>query len=336
MKVIVKSFMTHKRGECDTDIQDSVHYNVNLGRFALSDGVSGSFLPQLLAKQLTRDYVNSTSIVEFPDTTTLQMKFQQARNRYMASLTEEERTLQEMVEDEFKGGAATFIGVNIKNNLVSWQVIGDSCLFILPDEEPIQCVCSMPVATDASGRLIIKFNNKPAQIHSDGTILGEWIKGSKILNSGWILLMSDAMSAWFIKQYNEGIPVQEQLFDLVDHIAFENFVEREYQVGNLKSDDESVILVKFEEEEEEITLNEESVNNMPDATDDTCAEEEYKEEPNKDIIVTNSDIPKVPPSGEGNSCQKQGSHIKPIRCVFFKNIFHSFISYYSKKNGFSK
>ena len=62
----ILSFCTHKRGETDNDIQDYIGTNGEKQRFALSDGVTNSVLPQLWAQLLVEDYLIVENTDDFP------------------------------------------------------------------------------------------------------------------------------------------------------------------------------------------------------------------------------------------------------------------------------
>ena len=242
--VQVKSFITHKRGETDNDIQDSIAFDMERGRYALSDGVTNSFLPKYMSNLLTRAYVEAEYESEFPPSALPNM-FKVERDRYMDNLNEDARVLQEMAEEEFHVGAATFVGLTMNGDDFSWQVLGDSCLFILPEDGRMRCFCSMPVIVSPEWQLDVKFDNHPRQIRSDGVVVGEWVKGKRTITSGWVLLASDAISNWIVQQWNEGRDIITELWTLNDNVEFEAFVEQEYRANRLKSDDESVILIRI-------------------------------------------------------------------------------------------
>lgn len=254
----VKSFITHKRGETDGDIQDSIAYDVDRGRYALSDGVTNSFLPKCLSDLLTQSYLEVENHSDFPPRS-LPQQFQTQRDNYLEQLDAEQRMLQEMVEEEFKVGAATFVGLTVDGDEFSWQVLGDSCLFLLPEDGHLRCFCSMPVRVNPDWSLDVQFGNHPRQIHSDGAVVGEWIKGKRTITSGWVILASDAMSNWIVQQWNERRDFIPELWALHGQDDFEAFVEQEYQAGRLKSDDESVILIRIAEISDNSQTDEESV-----------------------------------------------------------------------------
>ena len=242
MAVIFKQFTTHKRGENDEDIQDSINVNIDNGRFALSDGVSRSFLPRLLADILTEAYVNASVADDFPQKDIV-CQFSNRKEAYLSALDDFSRTLQDIAEETLKVSAATFVGLEIGPQLVSWKVIGDSCLFIIPDNGNLRCVCSDETTIDGEGTLKIHFGNNPAQIHSDGSICGQIISGSSEIKNGWYIIMSDAMSAWFVDRLNNKEDVIDKLFALGNNEDFEKLVQEEFDANRLKNDDCSVIII---------------------------------------------------------------------------------------------
>jgi hypothetical protein len=250
MDVTTKYFTTHKRGENDEDIQDSVQVNDENGRYAVSDGVSKSFLPRLLADVLTENFVETEG--DGLDGITIAQKFEKKKQEYLSPLDEETKTWLEIVEETLTYAAATFVGLNIqvRSQMVTWTVLGDSCLFVIPEKGMAQCICSNQVTISDDGALQVSFGNTPAQIRSDGKIFGKPIRGgAELINSGWYVLMTDAISEWFINRLNEKNNVASILFGLNGNEAFEDFIEKEYQGGKMRSDDCSVVLIRIEENE---------------------------------------------------------------------------------------
>lgn len=238
----VSSFSTHKRGEEHSDIQDRLAIDIDKGRFALSDGVSQSALPHIWAQILVSEYLSIENTKDFP-LMDFSMKYQNARDVFAATLPERDFFNLEMVEEEFGMSSATFAGLEISDGLLTWQVIGDTCLFILPDNGKLSCICSLPVEYNNDGKIDIKFNSHPSQLCSDGTKVGEWLCGELFVNSGWAFLMSDEMSSWFVNQYNLNANPIERLLCINNEEQFEDFVENEYRNKRLDSDDESIIIV---------------------------------------------------------------------------------------------
>lgn len=263
MAVIFKQFTTHKRGESDEDIQDSINVNIDNGRFALSDGVSKSFLPRLLADILTEGYVNASVVDDFPPKD-LVCQFSNRKEAYLSTLDDFFKMLQDIAEETLRISAATFVGLEIGQQLVSWKVIGDSCLFIIPDIGNLRCICSDEMNVDAEGKLNILFGNNPAQIHSDGSMYGQIINGSSEIENGWYIIMSDAMSAWFVDRLNNKEDVIDRLFALGNNEDFEKLVQEEFDANRLKNDDCSVIIIHINDNEEIKPVNDEPPANYFD------------------------------------------------------------------------
>jgi len=259
-----KHFITHKRGETDEDIQDSIAFDLSRGRYAISDGVTQSFLPQLWSALLVNHYISSREEKLYVSDLLLN-EFEKAKKKYLQNLDEDVRFIQDLVEQEFKHAAATFAGVQVKNHDVFWQVIGDSCIFIIPTVGPIKCICSNTSSIDSEGHIKMSFDNHPDYIISDGTVKGVFLEGVDSLDSGgWIVLMTDAISDWFIKEYNQGNNPLVRLLELENNTDFEKLIDKECNLGRMKSDDVSVILFNVAGDDFDKNHNEPIVNNEID------------------------------------------------------------------------
>lgn len=72
-----------------------------------------------------------------------------------------------------------------------------------------------------------------------------WQNGSIELKNGYVVMMSDAMSKWFLSELNKGESPLEKLLALDSEDSFEMLVEQEFRLNKLDSDDESVILIEI-------------------------------------------------------------------------------------------
>ena len=241
--VISKTFTTHKRGESDKDIQDSVSINELKGRYALSDGISRSFLPRLLADIITDNFTANRTL----SSVTISQMFNLKKEEYLSTLDEDSVALQEIAEETLKNASATFVGLEIHNQKVTWKVLGDSCLLIIPKDGTPKCICSNKVTISEDSKIHVIFGNNTAHIRSDGKIYESLIEGeADMIESGWYVLMSDAISEWFINMLNEGCNMAPILFKLEGNDQFEEFVESEYKSKRMRSDDCSVILIRID------------------------------------------------------------------------------------------
>ena len=244
--MFVKCFSTSKRGEGKHAIEDSISVDLQRGRFAVSDGVSRSFLPKIWSNILTQAWVSVDLIEDFPSNEIF-VQFRQERDRIFKLLDEDTRMDYEDLEERYQTASATFCGVEVHHGKLKWVIIGDSCLFLLPEGEHPLCISSHPMPTDNDGYISSFFDNTPYQVLANGEIHGEWTRGERTFEKGVFLLMSDAMSEWFINVHNNGNNPLDQLLALTDDDAFEQWVDEQYNLGLLKSDDESVIIVQLDE-----------------------------------------------------------------------------------------
>lgn len=263
--MFVKFFSTSKRGEGRHAIEDSISVDLQSGRFAVSDGVSRSFLPKVWSNILTQAWVSADNVEDFPSNEVFE-QFCQERNRIFALLDEDTRMDYDDLERKYQTASATFCGVEIHYGKLKWVIIGDSCLFLLPKGEHPLCVSSHPMPTDNEGHISPYFDNTPFQVLANGNVYGEWIRGERTFENGIFLLMSDAMSEWFINAHNNGNNPLEQLQALTDDDSFEQWVDEQFNIGLLRSDDESVIIVQLDEAiKEEIDDNKNSSSINEDA-----------------------------------------------------------------------
>lgn len=244
--MFVKCYLTSKRGERRDAVEDSISVDLQSGRFAVSDGVSKSFLPKVWSNILTQAWISVEKVEDFPPNEIYE-QFCKERNRIFELLDEDTRMDYDDLERKHQTASATFCGVEIHHGKLKWVIIGDSCLFLLPEGEHPLCISSCPMPTDKEGRISPHFNNTPYQILANGKVYGEWNRGERTFEKGIFLLMSDAMSEWFINAHNNDNKPLEQLLALKDDESFEQWVDEQYNLGLLKSDDESVIIVHFDE-----------------------------------------------------------------------------------------
>ena len=279
MEVISKYFTTHKRGENVEDNQDSISVDDTIHRYALSDGVSNSFLPHIISGLLTKLFVEKGMEEPFPSQQ-IPDRFQEERSVYLDSLDDFGRMIQECAEEEFVTGSATFAGVEVIGDAITWRVIGDSCIFLIYDDGSYDCLTSDPVNHDADGRLTVAFGNHPSQIFSNGKMVGKIQEGCCKVRPKRIVIMSDAMSAWFVDRLNEKDDAINQLYSLADDDdEFENFVQKEYDAGRLKDDDESVIILDLIEKAQQSEQESQSEESVPEVQPEEPEESESKVKP---------------------------------------------------------
>ena len=247
----IKSFLDHKRGLSYWDGADRNAMNLEQGRFAVADGVSHSFLPNLWAGILCESFVNSKVWAEadwirlYADN---QLTFDCQRwskmvEATMQNATEDEAFLLQLSRDEFHYAGSTLVGIAIKERSVHYNVLGDSCLFVF-DKEAETLV---PISTINEGE---GFTNRPDYFLSSGKVVGNWKHGQMPLKEGYVFLMTDALSDWLIKEYAQNPAVLDQLWNLNTHDEFMRLVEEARDADVMKDDDVALMMLKIESGEE--------------------------------------------------------------------------------------
>lgn len=244
----IKSFIDHKRGVDYWDGADRSAMNLERGRFAVADGVSQSFLPNLWAEILCDSFVNSNAeaeedwIGEYSESQ-LTVDCQLWRERSEETLknaNEEEAFLLQLSKDEYQFAGSTLVGIVIKDHSVFYNVLGDSCFFVYNKET--KKLTSYSTINEQLG-----FTTSPDYLLSAGKIVGQWKHGSIPLKPGFIMLMTDALSEWFTKEYAENPTLMEQLWELDSHKAFMELVENARETDAMKDDDVALLMLQVED-----------------------------------------------------------------------------------------
>jgi hypothetical protein len=187
-----------KRGNSADEYEDAFAGDAQLARFAVADGASESSFASLWAKLLVDGFVH-------PATRSDQQSswLDPLRARWSAQVDHQQ--LAWYAEDKRDLGAyATFLGVLVRrtertaDGAWSALAVGDSCIFQVRKETLIQ---AFPLRHSDS------FGNQPSLIASrlEGAPqprlrreAGRWLAGDRLL------LMTDALAQWFLKQTERG------------------------------------------------------------------------------------------------------------------------------------
>lgn len=146
-----------------------------------------------------------------------------------------------------KGAFATFLGLTINRETSSFEVIavGDCTLFQIRNNE---IVFSFPVTS------VEDFNNTPNLIASNNDYQID-LEKNVIYDSGTIqekdilLLATDAMAVWILKQKNRSEKVRKLLieqFEKQDEQNFEEWLNKQRKTNKIKNDDVTLLMIKFE------------------------------------------------------------------------------------------
>lgn len=254
MKITICGFVSPSKESGKYSMcEDSIAVNIETQSIAIADGVGGSLFPEYLSRHLTSDFVSSPSTF-----------FKVENDEYVLSECEEYKTgfeeyadgiidslsgikqkmLQTKRELRVNYASSTFVGCTLEEQgqrvICNYWSLGDSYLFYLDSGGNLLKLSSM---SDEN------FGGVPHQFKSNGIVSGKLLHGSFEIKEGVMLLMTDALSDWFIKKGNEDANVIERLKSLRNHEDFESLIDEELSSGYLKDDDMALILLEIEKDD---------------------------------------------------------------------------------------
>lgn len=212
MRIQAKTYWLPKRGNTLEEYEDAFYPKESpegfpqCSRFAVSDGASESMLSGPWAEVLVRAFCRTEAAVSRAFVKAMMARACAAheawRKEYLRRREREGRPVQWYEEPGLKDGAfATILGLSLLPS-GAWEAValGDSCLFQVRGED---LVAAFPVKQSS------EFGQRPMLAASDPAksglalgkfrgALGTWRRGDTFY------LMTDALSAWFIKQHEQG------------------------------------------------------------------------------------------------------------------------------------
>ena len=259
MKQKIKTFLLGKDGETDGR-QDSLACNEEKGLFAVADGVSNSFHPEIVARSLCDLFItiddealdswnNYSEGFLLPHVKRIWKIFV---INHLQSLSGRILRHEQYNYETWKNGASTFCGVNInrEKGILKYFIIGDSTLFIITKEGEVLEYNSFTNGMINIGQKTTIYSNTTEAVISDGTLEGRWFIGEIPLeNIASLLLMTDGMAKWFQKHHKENLAPEDALWKLKSHEDFCSLVTNARNNGDM-DDDLAVIMVRFISDEE--------------------------------------------------------------------------------------
>lgn len=247
-----KTFLLGKDGE-ENGRQDALAYNPERGLFAVADGVSNSFHPEMAARILCEkfaaiepeemnDWADMPARVLLPQLVEL---WQTQVAEYMSSLSGRLLRHEQYNFDTWKVGASTFCGLHLNEADASmrYAIVGDSTLFVCMADGTVMELNSSQKHVDESGTELTEFSNTTDAILSNGAVAGQWLMGEMPLSGvRTIALMTDGMAKWFQKEMTEAQLPDMMLWELQTRDDFKNLAETAREDGDM-DDDLAVILI---------------------------------------------------------------------------------------------
>ncbi|MDO5105879.1 hypothetical protein [Capnocytophaga sp.] len=242
MKFIIRGFVTNKESEFYSDCADSYAFSEATHRFAISDGVSISFFSDIWSRILVDNYVKSNELVGSVFVEKCQQQWQEKIETIVQKPDVKWFVKSKYSKKDF--AAATFVGLEFLQTENKWraQFIGDSFLFFIPKH----CIYFEGVIKYPSQTNFI-FDNYPNYLASiENNHRGEWhISENEEITEGTFVLMTDALSEWFIKELKKDVKkAVATLAAIENQEQFAQIIQTQREENTLKNDDSTFLMVE--------------------------------------------------------------------------------------------
>lgn len=225
-----ETFYTPKAGHTLEEYEDRFAGDPASGRFAVADGASESAFAGQWARNLVDAYIRAPESW-LPD----------ARKRLRSELKSQKTELPWHAEAKFEEGAfSSLLGVAFEEGQWHAEAIGDSCLFQ---------VCNDCLRRGFPIRRSSDFTNQPQLVKSRATRVGgprtKRVNLSGDCRPGDVFfLMTDALAAWFLKEFEERRQPWKQLGAIQTQEEFAAWVEARRTSGELRNDDVTMVVIR--------------------------------------------------------------------------------------------
>ncbi len=249
----VKAFITQKDGDFIT-CQDRFSVDIAKGRFAVADGVSNSYHPEITAQALCEYFAGSDT----PDNdwpfifhsryhAMINERWNREVKEYESTLTGRQLRHAMYKREDLPPGASTFAGISLNSESQSfiYHILGDSALFLVYEDEPIQCICTSPSEV-SNGINLVKFGIHPDCILADGQMIGNWRSGEIAIKKGYIAIMTDGIAEWLQDALLFNKSALNTFWEMNNHDEFDRFVNDCRKVQKM-DDDIAIVILKIDE-----------------------------------------------------------------------------------------
>ena len=256
MKIKFTAHIKQHAGDVLLECQDSFDYNLENLSFAVSDGVSQAYRPELWSRILTKAYVtspdsffvrNEAGQYVINSNLGLSCKWSEEEKAAYRNASPQEQFILDMKKNSINIGAATFIGVKFKKEGIVYHTIGDSVLFFFDyDTKELTAYSSM---MPESGEMV--FNNSPEYIDTNECNHGKVASGILPYKKGILFMATDALSDWIVERKASAEVIETILQDMMSipsHEDYDYFIDCARNDDNptkLKDDDTTFIALEF-------------------------------------------------------------------------------------------
>lgn len=256
MKIKFTAHIKQHAGDVLLECQDSFDYNLENLSFAVSDGVSQAYRPELWSRILTKAYVtspdsffvrNEAGQYVINSNLGLSCKWSEEDKAAYRNASPQEQFVLDMKKNSINIGAATFIGVKLKKEGIVYHTIGDSVLFFFDyDTKELTAYSSM---MPESGEMV--FNNSPEYIDTNECNHGKVVSGILPYKKGILFMATDALSDWIVERKASAEVIETILQDMMSipsHKDYDYFIDcarNDENPTKLKDDDTTFIALEF-------------------------------------------------------------------------------------------
>lgn len=256
MKIKFTAHIKQHAGDVLLECQDSFDYNLENLSFAVSDGVSQAYRPELWSRILTKAYVtspdsffvrNEAGQYVINSNLGLSCKWSEEEKAAYRNASPQERFVLDMKKNSINIGAATFIGVKLKKEGIVYHTIGDSVLFFFDyDTKELTAYSSM---MPESGEMV--FNNSPEYIDTNECNHGKVVSGILPYKKGILFMATDALSDWIVERKASAEVIEtilQNMMSIPSHEDYDYFIDcarNDENPTKLKDDDTTFIALEF-------------------------------------------------------------------------------------------
>ncbi len=251
-----KQYIASKLGEPPESCQDDIAVNLSRKRFAVADGATREFFSEIIAKDLVNRFCNDEDDINRNIFTNKQYEkwlepIQKSWLEYVDSVVNDKnKEVHWLVSNRFElqeSGASTFVGLELKDELFSAMIIGDSCLFHIRNNQIIESY----LIKDPN-----KFNNSPEFFFSRpsgdmipvSTFIEPKILQKKYIKGDYFLLATDAIAKFLLVQKRDGQwkEIWNKLL-INDRDWYDSFIEEKRAHKLLDDDDVSILIISTDD-----------------------------------------------------------------------------------------
>ncbi len=264
----VKTFWLPKQGNTAEEYEDAFSFSIPARRFGMADGATESSFADIWARRLAESFAQTP-----PEGTDLDSWLGPLQAEWRSSVPWDR--LPWFAEEKAKNGAfSTLLGLELMSappppppppkvgfwarlfgvtpqiapvqvpEGPSWRAVsvGDSCLFQVRGDRLLRAFPNEK-AEQFNARPLLLCSN-PSWNHTVRHAV-KAVQGPREPGDAF-LLATDALSHWFLTQHEAGKKPWNVLFELRAESDFESFVSIKRKEGNLKNDDTTLMVVRWQ------------------------------------------------------------------------------------------